>query len=171
MRLAPVLLALAGLSLAWVVTAYADEGPRFHRTTPRGSFGRDGVALLVGVPDGRAWGVESELRAVPPMASDMRVELEVSDPRVREAFVRVAFYDRWSSRPRQIAVADAPAVRSGERLVLSVSLDPPPTAVAYRVRVLARVFAPSLRSAPEAVRAVLGPVTPREPVPPSRLLR
>ena len=70
--------------------AAADDGPPFHRTTPRGSFGRDGPALLVGVPGGRAWGVESELRPAPAAGSDLWVTVEVRDPAVREAFVRIA---------------------------------------------------------------------------------
>src|SRR5204862_207355 len=90
----------------------------FHRTTPRGSFGRDGPALLVGVPGGRAWGVESELRPAPAAGSDLWVTVEVRDPAVREAFVRIAWYDRGTGRPRQIVIADARAVRDGEFLVL-----------------------------------------------------
>src|SRR5207244_435758 len=73
--------------------AAADDDPRFHRTTPRGAFGSDGPELLVGVPGGRAWGIESELRPVPDERSSMRATIQVADPAVREAFVPNAVDD------------------------------------------------------------------------------
>src|SRR3982750_2810829 len=63
-------LALCALA-ALPALAIAGDDPRFHRTTPRGSFGRDAETLLVGVPGGRAWGIESELRPLPAMPSDL----------------------------------------------------------------------------------------------------
>jgi hypothetical protein len=144
------------LCFAFATRAAADDEPRFHRTTPRGSFERDGVTLVVGVPGGRAWGIESDLRPV-PAGGGLRVSLAVEDPAVREAFVRVAYYDRASGRPRQIAIADAPLVHDGDRALLTVALDPPPGAVAYRVRVLARLTNAGARSLPDAVRARIGP--------------
>jgi hypothetical protein len=144
------------LSLLVFATVAAADDERFRRTTPRGAFARDGGVLVVGVPGGRAWGIESQLRPLPPAAGALRVSLEVEDAAVREAFVRVAYYDHASGRPRQIAIADAPAVRDGERLVLVVPLDPPPGAIAYRVRVLARLLSADARSLPDAVRARIG---------------
>jgi len=72
-------MALLGLS------ASADGGPPYRRTTPRGSFGADGPQLIVGVPGGRAWGIESGLVPVPDDRTRVRATLEVSDPLVREA--------------------------------------------------------------------------------------
>ena len=46
--------------------ASADDGdPRFRRTTPRASLTNADRALVIGVPGGRAWGIESELLALP----------------------------------------------------------------------------------------------------------
>ena len=142
---------------ALAVAASADGGAPYRRTTPRGSFGLDGPALLVGVPGGRAWGIESALIPVPEDHAGLRATLEVSDPLVREAFVRVAWYDRASGRPRQFALTDARFVRAGETATVEVALDPPPGAVAYRLRVLARLRAPEVLSAPDAVRVTFSP--------------
>jgi hypothetical protein len=169
----PVRNALFALALlvALVSPAAADDGPRFHRTTPRGAFGTDGPALLIGVPGGRAWGIESELRTVPDERSSMRATIEIADPAVREAFVRIAWYDRMTGRPRQFALTDARFVVAGETVTLEVTLDPPPGAVAYRVRVLARLVAPSAVSMPEAIRVRLSPPAARPPLfPLTRLL-
>src|SRR5438105_3852517 len=85
----PLLAIAAALALVlFGMPAAADDEPRFHRTTPRGFFERDGEALVVGVPAGRAWGIESDLLPIPSSGA-LRVSLEVSDPAVREAFVRV----------------------------------------------------------------------------------
>jgi len=141
---------------ALAVAANAD-GPPYRRTTPRGSFGAAGPELLVGVPGGRAWGIESALIPVPEDRTGLRATLEVNDPLVREAFVRVAWYDRASGRPRQFALTDARFVRAGERATVEVALDPPAGAVAYRLRVLARLRAPEALSAPDAVRVTFSP--------------
>ena len=152
----PLLAIAAALALVlFGMPAAADDEPRFHRTTPRGFFERDGEALVVGVPAGRAWGIESDLLPIPSSGA-LRASLEVSDPAVREAFVRIAYYDRATGRPRQIAIVDARAVRDGEHAALVVPLDAPPGAIAYRVRVLARLSAAETRSSPGAVRARLG---------------
>jgi len=151
--------------------ASAGDGPPYRRTTPRGSFGADGPELLVGVPGGRAWGIESALIPVPEERTGFRATLEVSDPLVREAFVRIAWYDRATGRPRQFALTDARFVRAGETAIVEVALDPPPGAVAYRLRVLARLRAPEAFSAPDAVRAIFSSIFPwRTGVPPVRLL-
>jgi hypothetical protein len=92
---------------------------------------------------------------VPGERSGFRATVEVSDPEVREAFVRVARYDRATGRPRQFALTEARFVRAGETATLEVALDPPAGAVAYRVRVLARLRTPAALSAPEAVKVIL----------------
>jgi hypothetical protein len=157
--------------VALTAPALADDDPQFRRTTPRGSFGRDGPVLSVGVPGGRAWGIESELRAVPDERSAFRATIEVSDPAVREAFVRIAWYDRMAKRPRQFSLTDARLVRAGESATLEITLDPPPRAVAYRIRVLARLRSPDALSRPDAVRAVLGDLRASPRYPQTRLLR
>lgn len=163
--LALVVMALLGLS------ASADDGPPYRRTTPRGSFRADGPDLVIGVPGGRAWGIESALIPVPQVPTGFRARLEVSDPEVREAFVRVAWYDRATGRPRQFALTDARFIRAGETATVEVALDPPAGAVAYRLRVLARLRAPQALSAPDAVRAAFSAAFPwRLSIPRTRLL-
>jgi len=146
-------------------TAYADDGgPRFHRTTPRASLETASGALVIGVPGGRAWGIETELRPLPSEGTTLFVRLTVTDDAVREAFVRVAYYASATDRTRQLAVTDSEPVEGGARALVAVALDPPAGAVAYRVRVLARLVDPSARSSDDAVAAVLrvghGPVRP-----------
>jgi hypothetical protein len=172
MRRAVTILFLAIMAMATLaVAASADGGTPYRRTTPRGSFGLDGPALLVGVPGGRAWGIESALIPVPEDHARLRATLEVSDPLVREAFVRVAWYDRASGRPRQFALTDAAFVRAGETATVEVTLDPPPGAVAYRLRVLARLRTPEALSAADAVRATLSlPFSWPAAIPSTRLL-
>ena len=156
---------------ALATLASADGGPPYRRTTPRGSFGEEGPELLVGVPGGRAWGIESALLPVPDQRAEFRATVEVSDPEIREAFIRVAWYDRATGRPRQFALTDAQYVRAGETATLEFALDPPPRAVAYRVRVLARLHAPQALSAPDAVKVTLSAPYPRPAgFPPTQLL-
>jgi len=143
------------VAAALAIQASADSGPPYRRTTPRGSFGEDGPKLLVGVPGGRAWGIESALLPVPDERAEFRATVEVGDPEVREAFIRVAWYDRATGRPRQFALTDARYVRAGETATLEFALDPPPGAVAYRVRVLARLRTRDALSAGDAVRVDL----------------
>ena len=151
--------------------ASAEVGPPYRRTTPRGSFGVDGPELVVGVPGGRAWGIESALLPVPAERAGFHATIEVRDPEVREAFIRVAWYDRAAGRPRQFALTDARYVRAGETATLELALDPPPLAVAYRVRVLARLRAPQALSAQDAVRVRLSePFSQQAGFPPTRLL-
>jgi hypothetical protein len=153
------------------VSATADGGPPYRRTTPRGSFGADGPKLIVGVPGGRAWGIESALIFVPDRRSGFLATVEVSDPEVREAFIRVAWYDRATGRPRQFALTDARFVRAGETATLDLALDPPAGAIAYRVRVLARLHAPQALSTADAVRVTLSaPFARPARFPPIRLL-
>jgi len=164
MRRLPLTVA-AALAIAQILAfaVAADEEGRFRRTTPRGSFGRDGPALLVGVPGGRAWGIESDLLPVPTDRSALRATIEVRDSTVRETFVRIAWYDRASGRPRQFALSDATPVRAGETVTLEIALDPPPGAVAYRLRVLARLRGPNELSAADAISVRLSPPVGRPP--------
>jgi hypothetical protein len=160
-----------GVAAVLSVLVSADGGPPYRRTTPRGSFGADGPELVVGVPGGRAWGIESALIAVPDERTGLRATIEVSDPEIREAFVRVAWYDKATGRPRQFALTDARYVRSGETTTLELALDPPPGAVAYRLRVLARLRSPDALSAADAVRLELSaPFRIRSAIPATRLL-
>lgn len=136
--------------------ASADDGdPRFRRTTPRGSFVADADALVIGIPGGRAWGIESELLPLPSSPTTIVARLRVSDPAVREAFMRVAYYASASARTRQLATVDSAPVSVGERGVVALALDPPAGAVAYRVRVLARLTDRSATSANDAITASL----------------
>jgi hypothetical protein len=152
-------------------SALGEGGPPYRRTTPRGSFGAIGPELVVGVPGGRAWGIESALIPVPEQRTAFRVEVEVSDPEVREAFVRVAWYDRATGRPRQFALTDARYVRAGETATLEIALDPPPGAVAYRLRVLARLGEVDAISAADAIRVeISAPYRVAAEIPVTRLL-
>ncbi len=152
--LTPLLLACA-LALARAAPACADDGGEFHRTTPRAALDRSDGVLVIGIPGGRAWGVESELRPLPPDGGTVVVRLSVDDVAVREAFVRVAYYGPSRGRSRQLAVTDSAPVGTGGRVLVAVPLDPPPGAVAFRVRVLARLARPTARSRDDAIRAQL----------------
>lgn len=170
-KLAAILVFTLGAVVAFTAAVSADGGPPYRRTTPRGSFGIDGPELLVGVPGGRAWGIESALIPVPTGRTGLRATIEVSDPDVREAFVRVAWYDRDTGRPRQFALTDARYVRSGETATLELVLDPPPNAVAYRLRVLARLRERDGLSATDAIRVgISAPFRVASDVPATRLL-
>jgi len=167
--IASLLCTVAALTV--LALAASADGPPFRRTTPRGTFGTDGPELVVGVPGGRAWGIESALIPVPDQRTGFRATIEVSDPEIREAFVRVAWYSQAVGRPRQFALSDARFVRAQETATLEVALDPPPGAVAYRVRVLARLRSPEALSTAGAVRVALSaPYVLPARVPPVRLL-
>jgi hypothetical protein len=136
--------------------ALADEGhPPFHRTTPRATFDQESGVLVIGVPGGRAWGIESELRTLPPAGTTLVVRLSVTDDAVREAFVRIAYYGSATTRTRQLATADSEPVAARRRAAVAVPLEPPSGAVAFRVRVLARLTDPAGRSTDDAVSATL----------------
>jgi hypothetical protein len=170
-RALAILLWTLGVLGALAGAANAEGGPPYRRTTPRGSFGMVGPELVVGVPGGRAWGIESALIPVPEQRTAFRAAIEVSDPQVREAFVRVAWYDRATGRPKQFALTDARYVRAGETATLEVALDPPPGAVAYRLRVLARLSAGDAVSAADAIRVdVSAPYRIASEIPVTRLL-
>lgn len=158
-----ILLALALASSIVLVPAsqaVADDGVRFHRTTPRAVLAGARDVVVVGVPAGRAWGIESELRPLPAAGTVLVVRLEVGDPEVREAFVRVAYYGSAAARSRQIAISDSAPVPGGRHALAAIELDPPEGAVAYRVRVLARLSAATGRSTDDAVTAALHFVGP-----------
>ena len=150
---------LLALLMLWVASpaspASADPGGPFRRTTPRGLLGQDPGGLIIGIPGGRAWGVESALRPLDPSggANRVAVDLDVDDPDVAEAFVRIAYYARAGQRSRQLATVDSPFVRVGPGRRVTVELDPPPGAVAYRVRVLGRLAAGAVISRADAIRA------------------
>ena len=158
MRLLALVFAISSWCLAG--TASADDST-FHRTTPRAAFDGGGAALVIGVPGGRAWGIESDLRALPPTGTSVYVRLTVSDDAVREAFVRVAYYASAETRTRQLATSDSAPVSVGRPVLVAVPFDPPPGAVAYRVRVLARLVDPAARSADDAITARLRGVASR----------
>ena len=143
----------SSLLLAATSDAVADDGARFHRTTPRASLAGARDVVVIGIPAGRAWGIESELRPLPDRGTVLVVRLSVDDPAVREAFVRVAYYGTAAARSRQIAITDSAPVTNGERALVAIELEPPAGAVAYRVRVLARLAANVGRSADDAVSA------------------
>lgn len=145
-----LVLSLALLILA-ASPAAAEDGWRFRRTTPRAALEEAADRLAFGVPSGRAWGIESALRRLPVRARAVSLVLAVTDPSVREAFVRVAYYARADVRSRQIAVSDSIHITPGDPLRVTVELAPPEDAVAYRVRVLARLVPGTLASAADAI--------------------
>jgi hypothetical protein len=150
-----VLLCLVLLVLRTGVASADDGDLRFRRTTPHAVLEAADGALVIGVPGGRAWGIESDLRPLPPPGTTLLVRLSVSDVAVREAFVRVAYYGVATGRSRQVATSDSAPVTAGQRATVALAVDPPPAAVSYRVRVLARLVDPGGRSADDAVTAVL----------------
>jgi hypothetical protein len=154
-RRSPIVLLCLAVVVFHAGVASADEGdPRFRRTTPRAALDAADGALVIGVPGGRAWGIESDLRPLPPPGTTLIVRLGVSDTAVREAFVRVAYYGVATGRSRQLATSDNAPVAAGQRATVALALDPPPAAVSYRVRVLARLVDPAGRSADDAITAL-----------------
>jgi len=143
------------LALAGNVAAADDGDPRFRRTTPRGSLVEEADALVIGIPGGRAWGIESELLPIPSSPTTIVARLRLSDPSVREAFIRVAYYASATARTRQLATVDSAPVTHGARGVVALSLEPPAGAVAYRVRVLARLSDRAATSSNDAIHATL----------------
>lgn len=144
----PVLAAaVVALTLVPVAPASADDGWGFRLTSPRGDLVDDGDEFLLAIPAGRAWGITSGLRLLPDPGTVVSVEIDVRDPAVREAFLRIAYYERASGRPRQVQVADSVAVPFGERELVQLAIQPPPGAVAFRLRVLGRLAGDEGRSA------------------------
>ena len=136
------------------VVVFADPGDTgpFRRTTPRASFDRDAGGLVVGIPSGRAWGIESGLEPLDGTGA-LRLVLAVDDPAVAEAFVRIAYYARGDARSRQLATQDSAFVRVGEDRRIVIDLAPPPGAIAYRVRILGRLVVGASRSRTDAIHA------------------
>lgn len=157
-----ILLACAASVLAG--TASADDGWGWRRTTPRGELGEDGDDLLIAIPGGRAWGLQSAMRALPAAGTVLTAEVEVRDVAVREVFLRVAYYARTraGARPRQISIADSEPAHPSETVLLSIAVDPPTEATAYRLRILGRLAEGHTRSDPYAIRA-------SAPAPPSAM--
>ncbi len=156
MKRSLIVIACLAIVLATTTGAAAEDGPpRFHRTTPRAALDDSAGALVIGIPGGRAWGIESELRPLPPAGTTLIVRLAVADEAVREAFVRVAYYASAATRTRQLATTDSRPVQAGERALVAVPIDPPAGAAGYRVRVLARLVDPAGHSDDGAVTAIL----------------
>ena len=147
--LVPLALALLGSIALADPGDGGDLGP-FRRTTPRGSLERDTGGLIVGIPNGRAWGIESDLVPLDGPGA-VTLVLAVDDSDISEAFVRIAYYARADARSRQLATHDSPYVRVGEDRRISVELVPPPGAIAYRVRVLGRLVAGAVLSRIDAI--------------------
>ena len=126
------------LSLLSSVAASAEDGTTFRRTTPRAPLQVTAGELRFGIPSGRAWGLESRLIRVGTGAS-VALDLGVGDELIREAFVRIAWYERDEGRPRQMLTEDAPFVLAGVQRRVVMHLEPPEGAIAFRIRVLARV--------------------------------
>lgn len=153
MHRAPVPAVVLALTLtAPAASADPGDGGPFRRTTPRASLERDAAGLLLGIPGGRAWGIEGPLQPLRP-GDRVSVDLAVDDPEISEAFVRVAYYARADARSRQLATRDSPFVRVGEDRRIRIDLDPPAGAVAYRVRVLGRLVPDAALSQADAIRA------------------
>jgi len=152
MRRSLITLLCIGVVFVGGSSASADPGGPFRRTTPRGFLDRDGGGLAIGIPEGRAWGIESALQPL-PSADRLTVELTVDDPDVAEAFVRVAYYAVAERRSRQLVTVDSPFVRLGPERRVTIDLEPPAGAVAYRVRVLGRLVAGAQVSRANAIRA------------------
>ena len=150
-----VLLASVIILLAASTSASADPGGPYRRTTPRGLLDQDTGGLVIGIPAGRAWGVEGPLIPLDGSDGELRltVDLAVEDPDVAEAFIRVAYYGRADQRSRQLATVDSSSVRVGADRRVTVRLDPPPGAVAYRVRVLGRLVTGAVISRGDGIRA------------------
>lgn len=125
-------------ALAASAPSNAEDGTTFRRTTPRAPLRVAVDELVFGVPSGRAWGLESRLIRVGSHAS-VALDLGVRDQEIREAFVRIAWYDRDEGRPRQMLVEDAPVVLPGVERRVVMQLEAPEGAVAFRIRVLARL--------------------------------
>lgn len=119
-------------------TASAEDGTTFRRTTPRAPLRVAADELVFGIPSGRAWGLESRLIRIGSHAT-VALDLGVRGQEIREAFVRIAWYDRDAGRPRQMLVQDAPVVLPGVQRRVVAHLEAPQGAVAFRIRVLARV--------------------------------
>ena len=152
MRRSLISLLCLGVVLVGGAWASADPGGPFRRTTPRGFLDREAGGLAIGIPEGRAWGIESALVPL-PSAERLTVELTVDDPDVAEAFVRVAYYAVADRRSRQLVTVDSPFVRLGPERRVTIDLEPPAGAVAYRVRVLGRLVAGAQVSRANAIRA------------------
>lgn len=128
------LLIALGLLILLPHAAGADE-LLWRRTTPRAELAAGTDALLLRVPEGRAWGITSQAL---PLPATVRAFLEVPAHGVREAFVRVAFYRDPEGRGRQELVMDGALVRAGEAGESAVRLKAPDWARSVKVRVLVR---------------------------------
>lgn len=138
----------------------AEDGTTFRRTTPRAPLRVAADELVFGIPSGRAWGLESRLIRIGSHAT-VALDLGVRDQEIREAFVRIAWYDRDEGRPRQMLVEDAPVVLPGVERRVVMQLEAPEGAVAFRIRVLARVTPGTPASREDALAVARVRVDPR----------
>ncbi len=138
------------LMVAASAPSHAEDGTTFRRTTPRSPLHVAADKLVFGIPSGRAWGLESALIRIGSHAT-VALDLGVQDERIREGFVRIAWYDREEGRPRQMQVADAPIVLPGVERRVVVRLEAPEHAVAFRIRILARVIPGATASGEDAL--------------------
>jgi len=124
---------------------------RFRRFGRDAAFARARGAIHLSPRGPRYAGMQSALRPLPTDPSEVRLTIEVHDPLVRDASVRVAYYALASGRPRQRSVVTAPPVFAGRRTRLAVPLSPPGDVVAFRLRVLGRLVPGATAAAPDAV--------------------
>lgn len=150
--------------------AHADPGP-WRRTTPRAVLDLIGEELMLRVPAGRAWGIQSRPQLVQPGAA-LRVaaRLDVLEQEARGAFIRVAFYARSDGRGRQRLVVDGQNVRGGEDRISEARFVVPEWAKSVKVRVLMRRYgSPLVADVP--VHAWVGALEPYLGRPPPVILR
>lgn len=145
-----ILLLCVALLLVAPLSASAEDGTTFRRTTPRAPLHVAADEIVFGIPGGRAWGLESGLIHIGSHAT-VTLDLGVRDDGIREAFVRIAWYDRDAGRPRQILIEDAPVILPGIERRVALQLEAPEGAVAFRIRVLGRVIAGRPASRADAV--------------------
>src|SRR5437867_8826361 len=138
MRWQVLALSCAGLVFAAVaMSASADDGISWRRTSSRVALTRDGGALDLLVPRGRARGARSDAIAIVPGGRyRASVELDVAAAVPRGAFLRVALYRGADGRGRQRLILDSAfATADGPR---EVAFAAPSWARAARLRILAR---------------------------------
>lgn len=145
-----VVLLCVALMLVAPLSASAEDGTTFRRTTPRAPLRVSADEIVFGIPGGRAWGLESPLIHIGSHAT-VALDLGVRDDGIRGAFVRIAWYDRDAGRPRQFLIEDAPVVLPGLERRVVMQLEAPEGAVAFRIRVLGRVTAGTPASRGDAV--------------------
>ena len=115
--------------------------PRFRPTSRRVRLQADGPSLRLTTASRRTAGITSGLLALPTRGVEATAELDARDAAVRAAFLRIACYRTASGRSRQLWTRTSRLVAGGGRARVTVRIERTPPAVAYRVRVLARLAA------------------------------